>query len=240
MKTVSQCLAVLCCGVTAHAAQQLVVPGGLANVEGNSSGSGPFLTAGATFQQVYSASEFAALSAPTGIITGVSFRLDSAAGQRLLGSWPSLTISLATTSQSPDALSPNMADNAGPATIVFGSSLFFNTTYVPGVDPQQFDIRIRFSQPFFYAPSQGNISMAMFGVGGQQIVSLDAESTVGDGIGSVFANGSTLIGTPSTLGLITRFDIAPIPEPSSAIIVLMAVLVSLAIARVRATANHVK
>jgi hypothetical protein len=64
MKTFVQLLA-LCCCVTAHAAQQLVVPGGLSNVEGNSSGSGPFLTAGATFQQVYSASEFAALGAPT-------------------------------------------------------------------------------------------------------------------------------------------------------------------------------
>jgi hypothetical protein len=237
MKTFIQILA-LWGGVTAHAAQQLVVPGGLANVEGNSSGSGPFLTAGATFQQVYAASEFAALGAPTGIITGVSFRLDSAAGQRLLGSWPSLTISLATTSQSPDGLSPNMADNAGPATIVLGGSIFFNTTYVPGVNPQQFDIRIQFSQLYSYVPSQGNLSMTMGGVGGQQSVLLDGESTVGDAVGSVFGNGSTLSGTPSPFGLITRFDITPIPEPSAAILALMAFSFLFGLARTRTRSSH--
>jgi len=215
MKTIVQCF-VLCCGVTAHAAQtQIVVPNNLAKVEGNSSGSGPFLQAGATYQQVYSASEFTSLGAPTGIITGISFRLDSTAAQRLLGPWSSLTITMATTSQSPDGLSPNMADNAGPATSVFGGPLFFNATPDPGMASQPFNIHIGFSQPYYYVLPQGNLSMFMFGIGGQQIVALDAEATVGDGIGSVFANGSTLSGTPSTLGLITRFDITPVPEPST-------------------------
>jgi len=237
MKTIVQCLFVIVSAGGALAQTQLVVPGGLASTEGNSSSSGPFLLAGSTFQQVYSASEFASLGAPAAMITGVSFRLDTGTGQRIFGLWPSLTISLATTSQSPDGLSPNMADNAGPSIGVFGGPVGFNVSPDSSMIPQLFNVHILFSQPYFYVPSQGNLSMFMFGGGGQQIVALDAESTVGDGIGSVFANGSTLSGTPSTLGLITRFDITPIPEPSTVVIALTAFSLLFGLVRVRAATN---
>jgi len=239
MKTIVQFLLAIISAGGALAQTQLVVPGGLANVEGNSSSSGPFLLNGATFQQVYSASEFPSLGAPIAIITGVSFRLDSPTGQRLSGVWPSIAIYLGTTDRSPDNLSPNMNDNTGPATSVGGGRIFLGrATYDPGIAPQGFDILIPFSQPYFYAPSQGNLSMLMFGISGEQIVSLDAEATVGDGIGSVFGEGSTLSGTPSTLGLITRFDITPIPEPLTSSLTLIAFLVSLGVAKLRAMTNR--
>ena len=63
MKTILQFLFVLASAGMAWAQTQIVVPGGLENVEGNSSSADLFVNGTAHLQQVYAASQFA-LTAP--------------------------------------------------------------------------------------------------------------------------------------------------------------------------------
>jgi hypothetical protein len=224
MKTFVQTLVILCCGLTAHAAQQIVVPGGLESTEGNSASGDLFTIGSSTFLQVYASSEFASLGAPTGIITGVSFRLDTASGQRFGGVWPSVAICLSTSSRSPDGLSPVFNDNVGADSIcVFGGRLGFVANPSPNVEPQPFLIHIPFTTPYLYVPSRGNLLMGIVTFGGTTNLMLDAQLATGDAVGRVFADSfSATSGTVDTLGLITRFDVIPVPEPTVFVLVLVA------------------
>jgi hypothetical protein len=214
MKTFLQLLA-LCCCVTAQAAQQLVVPGGLANVEGNSSSSDLFVNGDAHLQQVYSASDFAFLGAATGRIDAISFRLKAGTDESFAGSWRSVVVVASTTTRSPDGLSPHFSDNLGSdITGVFAGALFI---VAPNSDlePRPFDVRIPFATPFFYNPSAGNLSIDIVTLGSRTLT-LDSQLVPGDSISRVWANPDSLNGTVDSMGLVTRFDITPIPEPASA------------------------
>lgn len=216
----------------AYSAQTVpVVPGGLANVEGNSSSLTPFGLGGSYFQQVFSASEFASLGAPTGRIDSIRFRLDASAGQNMvLNLSGGLEVFMSTTTRSPDGLSPTFGENeSSDGEIVFmaGPNLPILANYVPGATPQPFGLLIPLQHPFFYVPSMGNLLLSIRTSGGMTFnpVALDAQLTPADGISSVFASSELATsGTLSTLGLATRFDIAPIPEPPSSLLILIAVL----------------
>jgi hypothetical protein len=194
------------------------VPGGLANVEGNSSSADLFNTSGSIFQQVYSASEFG--FAPASRIDGMSFRLDGGSGQSFVGFWPNTAFILSTTARSPDSLSPVYGDNAGSDSVeVFGGPLGILATNSSPVRP--FEINVRFTTPFLYDPSKGNLSVYMGIAPGPVNLALDSQLAPGDSVGRVFGGYSTT-GTPDTLGLVTRFDVIPIPEPSISILTLFA------------------
>jgi hypothetical protein len=219
MKTIIQHLAALCCCASAHAAQQLVVPGGLTNTEGNSFSGDLFVNGIAHLQQVYSASEFAFLGAPTGRVDAISFRLDGETGQSFAGVWPSVSVFVSTTTRSPDSLSAAFSDNIGADVIrVFGGGLVISA--MDSSQPQPFAVRIPFQTPFLYDPARGNLVIDILALGTRNL-SLDAQMTFGDGVGRVFANPDALSGTVDTLGLVTRFDITPIPEPSTVALLLV-------------------
>lgn len=189
---------------------QVVVPGGLANVGGNSSSADLFLNGPARMVQVYSASEFS-LAAPAVRIDAISFRLDENTGQSFVGLWPSVAIVLSTTTRSPDSLSPVFDDNAGTDnTFVFGGPLGIVANNAPGVRP--FQIRIPFSTPFLYDPSKGNLALDIVTFGSTSVL-LDAQLASGDTVGRVYGDG--LSGTVDSLGMITRFDLTLVPEPST-------------------------
>ncbi len=214
MKTIGfRTFILLCaCPFLVHGAQQVVVPNGLDNVEGNSSSADLFRTESTTFQQVFSASAFNFLGAPTGRIDGISFRFDGGSGQSFVGFWPGYSVILSTTTQSPDSLSPNFGENAGPdAVVVAGGLLGILAVDSPGV--RAFEVRIPFTTPFFYDPSRGNLSMYIGTAPGSTSLMLDAQFVAGDSVGRVFGDGTS--GTVDSLGLVTRFDFTPVPEPSS-------------------------
>ena len=191
---------------------QIVVPSDFASMEGNSSSADLFRTSSSTFQQVYSASEFR--FAPTSRIDGISFRLDGASGQRFIGLWPSVSFILSTTTRTPDSLSPAYGDNAGDDSVeVFAGAVgIFATNVTPSLRP--FEIHVTFTTPFFYDPSKGNLSLLMGTGPGPVNLFLDAHMVDGDSVGRVFG-GISLNGTVDTSGLVTRFDVTPIPEPST-------------------------
>jgi len=217
MKKVVQWLAFWLSGCLACAqgTLQVVVPSGNANVEGNSASGDLFRTSASVFQQVYSASAFGFLGGTTGRIDGMAFRFDGgASNQGFVGIWPGISISLSTTLQNPDSLSPTYSQNGGSdEVIVFGGSLDIVAPSEPGL--RSFQVVVPFQTPFFYDPSRGNLSLFMVSSAGPTNLFLDGQFAAGDSVGRVFG-GFASTGIPDTLGLITRFNITPIPEPSSA------------------------
>jgi hypothetical protein len=200
---------------------QFVSPTSLAAAEGNSSVSDLFVNGGARMMQVYSAADFT-FNAPTGRIDAISFRLDGGGSQGFVGTWPSVAVYLSTTSQSPDSLSPVYSANHGAdSRLVFGSQLSMALTDISGT-PRSFELRIPFTTPFFYDPSKGNLAVDIVTFG-TQTLTLDGQFTVGDSVSRVFGPNSAS-GTVDTKGLVTRFDITPIPEPSLGFFVIIPLL----------------
>jgi hypothetical protein len=100
---------------TGSMAQAIVVPNSLANVEGNSNNSYPFNISNVGlpsqhYQQVFSASQFAAIGGPISI-TQILFRADSVFGAAFSSTLPSIRIDMSTTAQSPDGLLLSFAGN---------------------------------------------------------------------------------------------------------------------------------
>ena len=196
----------------------IVAPNGNRNVEGNTNTSDPFISSSFRFQQVYSASEFSSVGSPLRI-DSIWFRLDGATANNPLLFFGGGSVTLSTTPRVPDSLSLVFSDNQGADAItVFNGAFSFGGMSQAGAMPQPFRQTFIAITPFYYDPSQGNLLLDIRGRSGQVFVpgSLDAESTVGDSIARVFANSElSPAGTMDSMGLITRFDITAIPEPST-------------------------
>jgi hypothetical protein len=210
MKTILQSLFVIVSAGAALAQTQIVVPGGLANTEGNSSSSDLFINGVGRMDQVYSASEFSSIAAPLLRIDGVAFRLESGS-PNTLGLF-TINVGIGTTSRSPDSLSPVFDENLGPDSIAVYLGNWGFASLDTTSSPRPFDLHIDFRVPFYYDPSKGNLTLSIV-AGGSFTRLLDAQSVSGDGVGRVFGPNA-LSGTVDTLGLVTRFDITPVPEPS--------------------------
>src|SRR5262249_26571138 len=134
-----------------------------------------------------------------------------------------LQISFSVTPRGPDNLSQVFDENIGPfESIVFQRGQEQEIVGGPrqggpaGWGPD-FDLR---SSPFFYDSHQGNllIDIQTFTGVGPALSPLDAQRIAGDSVSSVLGFGIDSIpnsGQSDTLGLVTRFTIVPIPEPSS-------------------------
>jgi hypothetical protein len=217
-----------------HGAAQstFVVPGGLANTEGNSSMSDVFTTTSSfRMQQVFDASQFAFLGSGTGRIDSIAFRLDGAATGNPMYPNGITQITLSTTSKTTDSLSPVFADNVGAdQVIVFSGSSAFGGIYQLSQSPQPFFNIFNASAPFRYSPTMGNLLLDIL-VGGQIVIGsggLDAQSVAGDFTSRVFATSAlNTSGTLDTSGLVTRFGITPVPEPAPILLTALGVAVFL-------------
>jgi len=177
-----------------RAATNFVVPGGGANVEGNSSMADPFNSTTFRFQQVFDASQFAWIGNATARIDSISFRIDGGSTNNVILFFGGASAVLSTTQKSPDALSTTFADNRGPnAVTIFSGAISFAGDPVPGGPPYPFNETIQGATAFFYVPSQGNLLLDMAGAGGRAFLpgSLDAELVSGDSISSVFRSTVT-------------------------------------------------
>jgi hypothetical protein len=221
-------LCALCCAWAAVAQPvQIVVPGGLANVEGNTSVN-DFLSASSfRMQMVFDASQFASLPEGPNIsnsVTSIGFRLDGGSTHDVVHFFGGASVTLSTTPRTPDSLSPVFAENTGSdAATIFAGALGLGNTYQSGATPQPFDTQIIATTPFFYSPSKGNLLIDIIaGSGFIQIPgAFDAQNAVGDSVSRVFANNAGLTeGTADSLGLVTSFDIAIIPEPTTWLLVM--------------------
>src|ERR1039457_3625815 len=155
-------------------AATVTTPNGVTSTEGNSNNSFPFNLAGDSgevpsgtqrYQQIYSSSEFSALSAGGEYITRIAFRPDATFGAAFASTLPDIRIDLSTTAAGVDALSSTFASNVGANdTIVYGGSagaaLSFSSSFTgPAGGPKSFDIIINLTTPFLYNPAAGNLLM---------------------------------------------------------------------------------
>jgi len=216
-------LAILACVAvavsTAHA--DVIVPGALAGVEGNSNNAFPFnisafALSSQRYQQVYSATEFAGAV----LISGIAFRPDATIGSAFSSTLPSIQISLSTTSAAVDGLSTTFANNVGGnVTSVFSGALPMSSSFTgPAGGPKQFDISITLTTLFFYDPALGNLLLDVRNFGAGTTTQFDAQFS-SDSISRVFtfspAGVNSPIGQTDTGGLVTKFTTTTVPEPSS-------------------------
>jgi hypothetical protein len=199
-------------------ADEIVIPNGLANTDGNFA----FIGCGnCHFQQVYGASQFGSFGGPR-LITAIAFRPDVQQGSNLMPTPGLLQISLSTTSRAVGGLSTAYADNVGvDNTLVLNSQYTWATanTGPPG-GPRNFDIVIVFATPFLYDPSQGNLLIDFTGFVSPY---LDMDLTPGGSVSGVIGSQGNLTGFAVPFGLVTQIShtAAPSAVPEPATIVLL-------------------
>lgn len=211
------------CMAGAARADLFVVPNSLANVEGNTNNAYPFnigqfnLTS-QRYQQVYGASEFSSLTVP-GIINEIAFRPDLGTGNAFSANLTNVQINLSTTSAAADALSATFANNIGANDMVVYSGALPLSSTDTGGPPHNFDIVISLQFPFKYDPALGNLLMDVRNFGGGGTTQFDAVLVMRDSVSRVYTfNGgvnSTTADAIDTYGLVTRFTVEPIPEPTT-------------------------
>lgn len=168
------------------------------------------------YQQVYATSQFLSEAPEGGYINQLWFRQDMFPNSSGFAAdfLDSVEINLSITTRSPDSLSPVFSENVGAvSTTVYGPSpLSISTAIGWAIIP--------LAQPFLYIPAQGNLLLDIRTVDASPYPSprrtFDAQETLGDSISSVVANDvNASSGSVSSSGLVTLFEIEPIPEPST-------------------------
>lgn len=239
MKTNLSFLTLLFCVGTALAQNfQQVLPGGLANVEGNSSLAEPFNSPSFRFQQVFAASEFAYLGpGTTARVDLITFRIDGASASQVALFFGGSSVALSSTQRGVDELSQVFADNLGSdAVSVWSGALSLGSFAQPGAMPQawQFQGSIPVTTPFYYNPAMGNLLLDIVAAGGRAFLpgALDAQNIAGDSVSTLFAlDGNSSIGIADTRGLVVRFDITIVPEPDTWLLVTAAAAALFAVRR---------
>lgn len=209
------------------AASSIVVPTGLAAVEGNSNNGFPFNitsfgVATERYQQVFGAADFGAIGPM--LVTQIIFRPDAATGAAFSSTLSNVQIDLSTTARLPDTLNPIFAANVGADnSTVFNGALSLSSSFTgPAGGPKTFDIVITLMTPFLYDPALGSLLLDVRNFGGGSTTQFDADSTFGDAISRVFSgfDGSVndFAGNVDSFGLVTKFTLTeavPTPEPAS-------------------------
>lgn len=181
----------------------------------------------ARFQQVYDSAAFTFFGQRPYLIHELQFRTDGD-GTGFFSRFPGFQINMSTTTRPVDGLSAIFAENVGrnDATVIPFGPYQVTGGYFSDIRPQLFTTVITFSTPFYYDPSQGNLLLDIRNSGGGSTgwgippffgpAYVDAVNVTGDSVSSVAANNvNALSGTPSSLGLVTRFMVTPVPEPST-------------------------
>jgi hypothetical protein len=207
----------------------VVVPAKFAGSDGDASYSRPFgyfddRTPSCRYQQVYDASEFAAITNGGGWITALGFVMDGGTGLGAL--LPDIQINLSTTEKEPDGLSMVFSENVGrDDRVVRGPGPFYMANDWNSLTGQYgFPVLIELSQSFYYNPQAGNLLMDVHynlaPTRWDPPGPFDASEVVGDSISSLFSVGvGSATGIPRTIGLVTAFEITPVPEPGTVFLV---------------------
>jgi len=180
------------------------------------------------YQQVYAASDFGAIPTGGAFITGIAFSADATAQLPFIAIVRSIQISFSTTLGAPDALNTMFSQNLGPDATVVLEPRALGLSALPG-SGTSFGMEIPFDHPFFYNPAVGNVLMDVKNYMGLDPLPIgftfpgpmDAEQS-GDSISALASlDVNALVGVQTTRGLVTRFMIAPVPEPGSLSLMLL-------------------
>jgi hypothetical protein len=176
----------------------------------------------ARMQQVYGSGDFGAVGSGayvTEIAFQYAFELFGARG----GTASNVLITMSTTQKQPDALSRTFAENIGAdERVVYGTA----PVVLPPGDRTGFDVFIKLTNPFFYNPTSGNLLLDIRNFGGISdpgMWAFDAQEVVGDSVSRLWANdpNASVEDFVDSVGLVTRFTFEPIPEPSTAALLVL-------------------
>jgi len=182
---------------------------------------------GMRYQQVYGAPAFSTIGPDGGWITAIAFSFaDSSQG----GGTIEAQINLSTTSRAVDGLSTVFADNVGADNrVVIGPgtlSFFRNEDQFSSMS-----IRLDLVTPFYYNPATGNLLMDVrlnrgySGFPGTASSLLDASNSGGDQSSRVYAfSSASATGIADSIGLVTRFTVTPVPEPSTVVLIVVSLI----------------
>jgi hypothetical protein len=198
---------------------EIVAPNNLQFVDGNSGSWVPWGAGPGRYQEVFAASEFSALAGVGGgWIRNLSFRLDAADVGDFQRTVRDVQINLSTTSRGPDGLSAVFAENVGPdERVVFTGNATLIMNRGPGPPASMPFGSPIFISPFLYDPSQGNLLLDVWIFSQSPVLlpsKLDSSRVTGDAISSVGAPVNSASGLVDTEGLVVRFFVEPVPEPS--------------------------
>jgi hypothetical protein len=175
----------------------------------------------ARYQQVYGASQFSTLPPGGGMLTQIAFRIEGGiSGSSFSTTLSDLQIDFSTTGASVDGLSLNFAANVGGdnTIVVHRGPLALSGTKSGVVSP--FNVVITFDTPFYYNPAFGNLLMDVRNFGGGLTTQFDSSNNT-DGTSRVTTYTGLDVNSPTgyvadTTALVTQFTFQPIPEPTTA------------------------
>jgi len=164
------------------------------------------------YQQVYASSDFLSRMPRGGVINAIRFDVaDRQYGGHPFGTtFSGIQINLSTTLRAVDGLSAVFVENSGPDdAIVFGPSPITLSDDADGGA----DVIIPLSKLFFYDPRAGNLLMDLQNFGRERASPFNANNAPDDTTSSVFSTNSVNdpTGFPFTAGLVTIFDVTPLP-----------------------------
>ena len=210
----------------------IVSPNAEATTEGNINSGFPFnlpffgLTS-MRYQQVYSSGDFASLGGPM-YVTQIAFRPDASNGNAFSATTLANTqISLSTTSKPPDGSTAQLRRQSRHeqyARLQRQPHDLQQLHWGSGRRAQKRSMipRSTCRGRSSTTPRQGNLLMEEKTSGQSAFTSeLDAESTAGGSVSRLYNTDNNANGTSGfldTLGLVTRFEFAPVPEPSSVVL----------------------
>jgi len=191
----------------------VVVPNAQTAVEGDSDGEIPFscFAASSRYQQVYLGSEVG-----SGVITEIRFRQDGVTGTTFGPStFRDITITLSSTTKSPDDLSLTFAANVGAdVTTVFSGDLTLSSASSTAV-PRPFDVVIPLQTAFAFDASDGlNLLLDMTIPACSLCTVLDTElnmtdAILRDSVSRIYSHDATspMADFTDTVGLVTEFGV---------------------------------
>ena len=133
------------------------------------------------FQVLYEASEFSALPADPGQITGFYLRPDGAVTDERELDYEDIEIRLSTTDVGPNEFDIFFEDNFGAdeVSVFDGGVTLITQASGPAGGPKDFDYFYPFETPYDYDPSLGNLLMDVISFGGQSFPQIeDQDSSV--------------------------------------------------------------
>lgn len=150
------------CALSLSAQSTIVIPNGLANVDGNSSNQFPWGRGGSGIrvQNFYDSSHFTLQGVTTPVlITRLRWRLDAFTNSTAVNYPVGATVTLSTCPVDQAAITNNMAANRGnDATVCYSGPVSWPQTQV-SPNPPPFQVDLPLSTPFYYDPAFGDLAI---------------------------------------------------------------------------------
>jgi hypothetical protein len=206
---------VICASIQAGESINIVSPQGTDNTQGVGV-INPFAMV-AHLQVIYSGNDFAGIP-DGGTIVSVSFRLGSNQGRSVDAIVPKIELRVSTTLSSTINPDPRFNNNVGTdQTVVFPAGpLHLTSDFVRGgINP--FSLTIPFNTPFNFDPRKGNLLLDIFTYQGASVLTDFGGRNSWSLLGSL---DSTVAPVSADGAFVASFNIIPIPEPGTWLLLL--------------------